>query len=118
MIERERLVLAARTADSDVPAEIAEGFRMMTGIISDRKNPQGIEFGFLDNALFMARKHSSHADPEIRNAVAEMLIATARLGPQWREAASETVEEIAMQPSAEARSVASRVSAETGVFSR
>jgi hypothetical protein len=115
MVEREHLKLAARTADSRAPAEIAEGFRMMTGIISAGKNSSGIEFGFLDNALFLARKHSSQADPGIRGAVAEMLIAIAKLGPPWREAVSETAEEIAMQPSADARSVASRVSAEAAV---
>lgn len=115
MIERERLRRAARMADSESPAKIAEGFRMMAGIISGGKNSGGIEFGFLDNALFLARKHSSHRDPEIRNAVAEMLMATARLGPQWREAVAETVDEIAMQPSAEARAVADSVRAEAAV---
>jgi hypothetical protein len=107
MIEREHLRRAAEMADSETLSEIAEGFRMMAGIISGGKKSGGIEFGFLDNALFLARKHSSQKDPEIRNAVTETLIATARLGPQWREAVAETVEEIAMQPSAEARSVAS-----------
>ena len=111
MIEREHLRRAARAADSEAPAEIAEGFRMMTGIISDGKNSGGIEFGFLDNALFLARKHSSHGNLKVRDAVAEMLAATAQLGPQWREAVAETIDEIAMQPSAEARSVASHVRA-------
>jgi hypothetical protein len=115
MVEREYLKRAARTADSEKCAEIAEGFRMMAGIISAGKKSGGIEFGFLDNALFLARKHSSQEDPGIRDAVAEMLIATARLGTQWREAVSETIDEIAMQPSADARSVASRVSAEAAV---
>ncbi|MDR1580503.1 MAG: hypothetical protein LBS35_09115 [Synergistaceae bacterium] len=109
MIEREHLRRASRAADSAIPAEIAEGFGMMTEIISGGKKSGGIEFGFLDNALFLARKHSSQRDPGIRNAVAEMLMAIAKLGPQWREAVSETIDEIAMQPSAEARSVASRV---------
>jgi hypothetical protein len=44
-----------------------------------------------------------------------MLTATARLGPQWREAAAETTEEIAMQPSADARSVAARVREEAAL---
>ena len=109
MIDRERLRLAAGMADSASCAEIAEGFRMMAGIVSGGKNSGGIEFGFLDNALFLARKHSSQSDPEIRNAVAEMLIAVAQLGSQWRETVAETADEITMQPSAEARSVASRV---------
>jgi hypothetical protein len=105
-------------ADSNVPGEIAEGFRMMTGIIADEKNSGGIEFGFLDNALFAARKHSSQSDPAIRAAVAEMLAATARLGPQWREAVAETVDEIAMQPSEEARSVASQAREKSALQSR
>ena len=88
---------------------------MMAGIISGGKNSGGIEFGFLDNALFLARKHSSQSDPEIRNAVAEMLMAIVKLGPQWREAVAETSDEIAMQPSAEARTVASRVREEAAL---
>jgi hypothetical protein len=112
MVEQEYLRQAANRANSAAPAEIAEGFRMMAGIISGGKNSGGIEFGFLDNALFLARKHASHENPGIRNAVAEMLAATARLGPQWKEAVAETIEEIDMQPSAEARSVVSRVRAE------
>jgi hypothetical protein len=115
MIEREHLRQAARAADSETPAEIAEGFRMMTGIVSGGKSSGGVEFGFLDNALFLARKHSSHGNSKIRDAVAEMLIAIAQLGPQWREAAAETIDEIDMQPSAEARSVASRVREEAAV---
>ncbi|MDR1132543.1 MAG: hypothetical protein LBL05_00180 [Synergistaceae bacterium] len=115
MIERDKLRRAAGMADSVVPSEIAEGFGMMTGIISGAKNSEDIEFGFLDNALFLARKHSSHKAPEIRNAAAEMLAAIARLGPRWREAAAETIDEIAMQPSENARSVASRAREEAAV---
>ncbi|MDR3164923.1 MAG: hypothetical protein LBU13_05045 [Synergistaceae bacterium] len=115
MIEREHLKRAANQADSAVPSEITEGLRMMACIASGDRNSGGIEFGFLDNALFLARKHASHGNPEVRAATAEMLAAIARLGPRWREAVAETVDEIDMQPSAEARSVASRVRAETAV---
>ena len=115
MIEREYLRRAARMADSPIPGEIAEGFGMMARIVSCGKSSGGIEFGFLDNALFLARKHSSHENTGIREAVAEMLMAIAQLGPRWREAVAETVYEIDMQPSAEARSVASRVRAEAAI---
>jgi hypothetical protein len=81
---------------------------MITEIVSDKNLAPKIEFGFLDNALFLARKHASHENPEIRGAVAETLAAICRMGPEWRLSAAEAVNEIDMQPSEEARSTASR----------
>jgi hypothetical protein len=100
---------AARKADSASPCEIAEGFAMIAGIVSDKRAAGEIEFGFLDNALFLARKNASHEDRTIRDAVADMLISVGEMSPSWKTASEETAEEIGLQPSEKAQTVAAHV---------
>ncbi|MDR2779981.1 MAG: hypothetical protein LBB28_02530 [Synergistaceae bacterium] len=100
---------ASKKADSTYPREIAEGFAMISGVVSDERAEGKIEFGFLDNALFLARKNASHEDGAVRNAVIDMLISVGETSPSWRMASVETAEEIGLQPSEKARTVAARV---------
>jgi hypothetical protein len=104
-----KLRSASQKADSSIPRDIAEGFAMITRIVSDERALFETEFGFLDNALFLARKNASHEDETVRNAVTDMLISIAQTDLSWREAVGETADEISLQPSVKARSVAERV---------
>jgi hypothetical protein len=97
---------ASRKADSASPGEMAEGFAMISGIVSDKRAADETEFGFLDNALFLARKNASHEDVAVRNSVIGMLISVGGMSPSWRAAVVETAEEILLQPSEKARSAA------------
>jgi hypothetical protein len=105
----DRMRTASRKADSASPREIAEGFAMISGIASDKRAAGEIEFGFLDNALFLARKNASHDDSAVRNAVIDMLISVGGMSPEWRSAAEETAEEIRLQPSEASQTAAARV---------
>ena len=100
---------AAQKADSTSPCEIAEGFARISDIVSDKRAAGEIEFGFLDNALFLARKNASHEDGAVRDAVAGMLISVVKMSPSWKTASEETADEIALQPSPKARNLAARV---------
>jgi len=113
-MEKHYLRLAAERAESEEAAEIATGLGMISAIFEDTHEARAAGFGFLDNALFIARKHASHSDPSVRDEVVRLLIAVGRMSASGREAASETAEEIAMQPSAEARALASRFFTEIG----
>ncbi|MDR1136838.1 MAG: hypothetical protein LBK91_00820 [Synergistaceae bacterium] len=104
-----RMRSAAQKADSTSPREIAEGFAMITRIVSDKRDARETEFGFLDNALFLARKNASHEDGTVREAVVDMLASVGGMNPSWRAAAMETADEIGLQPSKRARFVAERV---------
>lgn len=66
-------------------------------------------FGFLDHALFCARKHASDT-LRVRRAVAFMLAAIAELGDSWQEAALETISEIAAQPADDPQETAAEAS--------
>jgi hypothetical protein len=82
---------------------------MISGIVSDKRAAGETEFGFLDNALFLARKNASHEDGEVRDALIGMLISVGRMSHSWLIAAEETAEEIGLQPSRKAKIVAERV---------
>jgi hypothetical protein len=101
--------MASEKADSTSPSEITEGFAMISGIVSDKRAADETDFGFLDNALFLARKNASHEDGAVRDAVTGMLISVGSMSRSWRIAAEETAEEIGLQPSQKARTVAERV---------
>jgi hypothetical protein len=112
-----RLRVASNLADSSAADEMAEGFAMMAGIFSSHGDVGASNFGFLDNALFLARKRASHENPDVREAVLKMLLSVARTGA-GKSAAAETAEEIALQPSGHARTLASRFFGEQGGRSR
>ena len=106
---------ASALADSADAAKIAAGLAMISEIFEDALNAQktgAAEFGFLDNALFIARKHASHPDPSVREGVTRVLLAIGGMSVSGREAADETADEIAMQPSDEARAAAAKYFAE------
>jgi hypothetical protein len=105
---------ASALADSPGCGEIEKGLADIAEIVSGSSG-SGIEFGFVDNALFLARKHASSGDAAVRRAVINLLLSVGKMGPSWREAALETADEIRMQPSLYAGSVASEVVSELTV---
>jgi hypothetical protein len=105
---REKSRHASGLAGSAQSGDITRGLAMMTDIFSDRRAARDAEFGFVDNALFLARKLAAHADASVREEVVKMLSSVGRASPQWSEAAAETAGEIALQPSDAAREVAER----------
>ena len=111
---KEKSRLASELANAEKAAEIAAGLGMISEIFEDAGEARSAEFGFLDNSLFIARKHASHSDPSVRDGVTRLLLAVGRMNASGREAANETADEIALQPSGEARAVASRFFAEIG----
>ena len=113
-MEKHTARLASEFANAEGASEIATGLAMISDIFEDATEARSAEFGFLDNSLFLARKHASHLDPSVREGVTRLLLAVGKMSASGREAANETADEIAMQPSVEARSVASRFFAEIG----
>lgn len=110
----EKSRLASELADAEKAASIVTGLDMISSILEKAGKAGPAEFGFLDNSLLIARKHASHPDPSVREGVARMLLAVGRMNASGREAANETADEIAMQPSAEARAAASKYFTEIG----
>jgi 3-methyladenine DNA glycosylase AlkD len=99
---------AAEWADSETETVLCAGFNLMASIACHASEMTKREPGFFDNALFLARKHASDARPSVRRSVSSALAMIGRIDRGWHEAAIETAEEIAMQPSASARWVASQ----------
>jgi hypothetical protein len=108
-MEKNHAKLASKLANSEEADGIATGLGMISAIFEDAQEARSTEFGFLDNSLFIARKHASHPDPSVRDGVTRLLLAVGRMSASGREAANETADEIAMQPSVEARAVASQI---------
>ncbi|MDR3280379.1 MAG: hypothetical protein LBT23_07690 [Synergistaceae bacterium] len=108
----DRMRMASALADSSDKNDIAKGFVEIAAIVSDKGSRHDAEFGFLDNALFLARKHASSKEAAVRNAVSVMLTSVGNMGSSWREAALETADEINMQPSSESQSIAAEVISE------
>ncbi|MDR1965297.1 MAG: hypothetical protein LBQ36_01185 [Synergistaceae bacterium] len=104
---RDKTRIASKMADSSDEKESAAGFSMISEILATCPR-RDMEFGFFDNALFLARKHASSGAPEVRDAVAGMLAAMGRVVPELREAVEEAIDEIKMQRSAESHSVAAK----------
>jgi hypothetical protein len=111
---KDKMRLASDLVDSLCENDIIRGFDMISDIVSEPGAAQRIEFGFLDNSLFSARKHASDDKPAIRDSVAGMLIGVGQMDGSWREAAIETADEINLQPSETAHSVAAKVYAGLG----
>jgi hypothetical protein len=97
---------ASRLAGSSDPDDIRSGFEMIALIVSESDGGHGIEFGFIDNALFLARKYASSENPGVRRAVVSSIVEIGRVSGSWLEAAAETADEIYAQPSDNARQVA------------
>ena len=113
-MDKNKTRLASELANAEEASEVATGIGMISAIFEDASEARSAEFGFLDNSLFIARKHASHPDPSVREGVTRLLLAVGRMSASGREAANETAEEIAMQPSVEACAVASKFFAEIG----
>jgi 3-methyladenine DNA glycosylase AlkD len=99
---------ATEWADSDSETVLCTGFNLIASIACRASEMTDSEPGFFDNALFLARKHASDASSLVRKSVSSALAMIGKVNRNWHEAAVETAEEIAMQPSAEARWVASQ----------
>jgi hypothetical protein len=109
---RSETLRMSEMADSSDARERRDGFSAIADVLRSKNSRGGVDFGFVDNALFLARKHASDEAPEVRAAVSRMLAAVGQLGASWRGAALETIDEIALQPSELPRSVASQAAAE------
>lgn len=70
------------------------------------------ELGFFDRALFTARKQASRQEGHSSRAISSALKLIGMRGKDWHEAAVETCEEIAAQPSESAKWVATQALAE------
>ncbi|MDL2263722.1 DNA alkylation repair protein [Synergistaceae bacterium OttesenSCG-928-I11] len=66
------------------------------------------ELGFFDRSLFIARKQASQPQVNVSRAISSALKSIGTRSRDWHEAAVETCEEIAMQPSETAKWVASQ----------
>jgi 3-methyladenine DNA glycosylase AlkD len=99
---------AAEWADSETETLLCVGFNLMASIACHASEITEREPGFFDNALFLARKHASDVRSSVMRSVSSALAMIGRIDKSWHEAAIETAEEIAMQPSASARWVASQ----------
>ncbi|MDR1482861.1 MAG: DNA alkylation repair protein [Synergistaceae bacterium] len=99
---------AAEWADSNTETVLCTGFNLIASIAYRASETTGGKPGFFDNALFLARKHASDASQLVRKSISSALAMIGKINRNWHEAAVETAEEIAMQPSAEARWVASQ----------
>jgi hypothetical protein len=93
-------------ANSLDPGEVRSGFEMISAVASESGGGRATEFGFIDNALFLARKHASSESADLRSAVVSSLVEIGHIGKSWLEAVLETVDEIAAQPSDNSRQVA------------
>jgi hypothetical protein len=111
----DELRLVSRLAESKDPGEAARGLAAMADAFVDGRATRAAGFGFLDNALFVARKQATHDDRSVRDAVARLLAAVAGTGADGEAAALETAGEIDLQPSGAARSVAQKFFKETGL---
>jgi len=111
---KEKSRFASELANAEEAAEIAAGLGMISSIFEDEKEARSAEFGFMDNSLFIARKHASRSDPSVREGVTRLLLAVGKMSASGREAANEAADEIAMQPSKDARAVASKFFSEIG----
>jgi hypothetical protein len=102
---------ASQLANSQDQNDVRSGFEMIALIASKFNGGQITELGFIDNALFLARKHASSENSGVRQAVVSSLVHIGHINKNWLEAALETADEIDSQPSEAAKSVAGEVKA-------
>jgi 3-methyladenine DNA glycosylase AlkD len=99
---------ASEWADSGSETVRCSGFNLIAAIACRDQGASRRTPGFLDNALFLARKHASDANPSVQKAVSSALTMIGKVGRDWHEAAIEAADEIAAQPSESSRWVASQ----------
>ena len=99
--------------DSTDEALRSKGFAEIARLAAELPENAPGETGFLDNALFCARKHASDTSEAVRRAVTRALGAIGARNAFWREAALETADEIALQPSDAAKQVAEAARTQT-----
>jgi 3-methyladenine DNA glycosylase AlkD len=107
-----KLPFAARKAlewaDSGDDTLSCVGFSLVAALAANMPKGSNSELGFLDSALFYARKHASSDNMNIRRAVTSSMSMIGRRSREWHEAAVETADEIGAQPSEAARWVSSQ----------
>ena len=99
---------AIEWAESDDDWHVYAGFSLI-GVLAFRL-PAGDpnELGFFDRSLFIARKQASRSEMNVPKAISSALKVIGVRSSEWHEAAVETCEEIALQPSEAAKWVASQ----------
>jgi 3-methyladenine DNA glycosylase AlkD len=99
---------ALEWADSGDATLSCVGFTLIAAIVANMPKGDGDGFGFLDSALFYARKAASNENKDVRRAVTSTLGTIGKRSRQWHAAAIETAEEIGAQPNEASRWVASQ----------
>jgi 3-methyladenine DNA glycosylase AlkD len=103
---------AIEWADSPDDAKSCVGFTLIAALAANMPDSRDDAFGFFDNALFQARKGASRKSNDVRRAITLALGMIGRRSEDWRDAAIETADEIAVQPCNASRWVASQSLAE------
>lgn len=98
----------ARTESVDAALRI-DGFAEIARLANELPPDTPDETGFFDSALFSARKHANDENESVRMAVVTALAAISGRAPRWREAITETTDEIAAQPAEAPKHVADAV---------
>lgn len=99
--------VAVEWSETDHDGYIYAGFKVIANL-AQRLPDDDDSLGFFDRSLFTARKQASRKNEYVSRAIASALRLIGGRSNAWHEAAIETCREIAMQPSREARWVASQ----------
>lgn len=106
MMNKQYLMRAVELTEGNNDRSIIDGLLLYSEIALHLPAGDENELGIMDRALFTARKYSAIDDGQTIHAIAEMIKNIAQRSDEWREAAMETIDEIAMQPSDAAHRVA------------
>lgn len=99
---------AIEWAESDDGWLVYTGFTLIAVLALRLAAGDPSELGFFDRSLFIARKQASRSEQNVPKAISSALKVIGTRSMNWHEAAVETCEEIAMQPSETAKWVASQ----------
>lgn len=99
-------------SNSDSARAVYAGFSLTAALAANLPQGNADELGFFDSFLFLARKHASSEDADIRRVISSALKQLGQRSADWHEAVVETCREIAAQPSENARWTASQALAE------
>ncbi len=99
---------AVEWAESDDDWYVYAGFSLIGVLALRLLAGDSDELGFFDRSLFIARKQASRTNMKVPRAISFTLKAIGTRSRDWHEAAVETCEEIAMQPSETAKWIASQ----------
>lgn len=103
---------AAEWSESEDDALISAGFSLTGALAANLPSGAEGELGFFDRALFTARKQASRPGSITPKSISSALKLIGVRNRDWHEAAVETCDEIAAQPSDTAKWVASQALAE------